>query len=54
MQRRLLAAASRLTLDTGPLQFSLGLAERDFDTMRAPEHLLLLADQRLLAAKQRR
>ncbi len=52
--KRLLAAASQLALDTGPLQFSFGLAERDFATMRAPEDLLLLADQRLLAAKQRR
>lgn len=54
VQKRLLAAAQQLTLDTGPLQFSCGMAERDFEHMRAPEDLLLLADQRLLAAKQQR
>ncbi|MDE2624763.1 MAG: diguanylate cyclase [Betaproteobacteria bacterium] len=52
--KRLLAAAAKLNLETGPLRFSTGLAERDPHVMKTPEDLLRAADQKLMRIKRGR
>ncbi|MDE2623373.1 MAG: diguanylate cyclase [Betaproteobacteria bacterium] len=52
--KRLLAAAARLNLETGPLSFSTGIAERDPHVMKTPEDLLRAADQKLMRVKRGR
>lgn len=52
--RRLAAAATKLSLETGPLKFSTGIAERDPHVMKTPEDLLRAADQKLMRVKRAR
>ncbi len=52
--RRLTAAVSRISLESGPLKFSTGIAERDPHVMKTPEDLLRAADQKLMRVKRGR
>ncbi len=54
LRRRLLVAAAKVNLETGPLLFSTGLAERDPHVMKTPEDLLRAADQKLMRIKRGR
>ncbi len=54
LRKRLMAAAARVTLETGPLVFSTGIAERNPITMKSPGDLLRAADQKLIRVKRGR
>ena len=54
LRKRLLAAAAQVTLETGPLVFSTGIAQRDPLTMKSPGDLLRVADQKLISVKRGR
>ncbi len=54
LRNRLQVAVSKTVLETGPLGFSAGVAQRDTQTMKGPEDLLRVADQRLMSLKRGR
>lgn len=54
LRNRLQAAVSKTVLETGPLGFSAGIAQRDTQTMKGPEDMLRVADQRLMSLKRGR
>lgn len=54
LRQRLLGATAQLKLDTGPLQFSMGIAESDLSWMKSPEDLLKKADLHLMENKRQR
>ncbi len=49
---RLRATAQKVRLETGPLQFSAGVVERDGKTMTGPEDLLRAADRKMMLVKR--
>ena len=49
---RLRATAQKVRLETGPLQFSAGVVERDGKTMTSPEDLLRAADRKMMLVKR--
>lgn len=54
LRERLIEAAHRLTLETGPLSCSIGFAESDRNTMKSPSELLKQADEHLMRLKRSR
>jgi diguanylate cyclase (GGDEF)-like protein len=54
LRKRLMTAAAQVTLETGPLVFSTGIAERDPCSMKSPGDLLRAADQKLISVKRGR
>ncbi len=54
LRQRLIKATAQLKLETGVLEFSMGIAESDLVTMKSPEDLLRAADQHLMQHKRKR
>ncbi len=54
LRHRLMRATGQLKLETGSLEFSMGIAESDLTTMRSYTDLLKLADQHLIQSKRMR
>lgn len=54
LRQRLLQATAQLNLETGPLCFSMGIAESDLTVMKVAEDLLKAADLQLMKNKRQR